>query len=56
MRREPLQEPVRFSLTQRNVITHNGTDLHAFEPELTNLQEQVLDLLGVPANRYRPDA
>ena len=45
-----------YSLTQRNVITHHDTVLHAFEPELTTLQEQVLDLLGVPANRYRPDA
>ena len=45
-----------YSLTQRNVITHKDTDVHAFEPELTTLQEQVLDLLAVPANRYRPDA
>ena len=45
-----------YSLTQRNVITHNGNDLHAYEPELTHLQQTVLDLLGVPANRYQPDA
>jgi transposase len=45
-----------YSLTQRNVISHNGIDLHAYEPELTALQERVLDLLGVPASRYRPNA
>ena len=45
-----------YSLTQRNVISHNGIDLHAYEPELTDLQERVLDLLGVPASRYRPNA
>ncbi len=45
-----------YSLTQRNVVSHNDVDVHAFEPELTDLQEHVLDLLGVPASRYRPDA
>jgi transposase len=45
-----------YSLTQRNVISHNNVDVHAYEPELTDLQEHVLDLLGVPARHYRPDA
>ncbi len=45
-----------YSLTQRNVVSHNDVDVHAYEPELTDLQEHVLDLLGVPASRYRPDA
>ena len=29
--------------------------LHAYEPELTTLQAHVLDLLGVPESRYRPN-
>ena len=43
-----------YSLTQRHLITHENNVLHAYEPELTPLQQQVLDLLGVPENRYRP--
>ncbi len=45
-----------YSLTQRNIISHNDVDVHTYEPELTDLQAHVLDLLGVPASRYRPDA
>ena len=44
-----------YSLTQRNIISHNDTDVHTYEPELTDLQAHVLDLLGVPATRYRPN-
>lgn len=44
-----------YSHTQRHVITIDDRDVHAFEPELTELQKRVLDLLGVPATRYRPD-
>jgi hypothetical protein len=45
-----------YSLTQRNVITHDDVDVHAYEPELTDLQARVLDLPGVPTSRYRPDS
>ncbi len=41
-----------YSLTQRTIISFNDIDIHTFEPELTELQHQVLDLLGVPASRY----
>ena len=44
-----------YSHTQRHVITIDDRDVHAYEPELTELQAQILDLLGVPATRYRPD-
>lgn len=44
-----------YSLTQRNIISRNGIDVHTYEPELTDLQAHVLDLLGVPATRYRPN-
>lgn len=41
-----------FSHTQRHVLEHDGEYLRAFEPELTVLQRQVLDLLAVPRNAY----
>lgn len=44
-----------YSHTQRHIITSNhGDDLHAYEPELNALQEQVLNLLRVPLTAYRP--
>jgi len=46
----------RYSRTQRSIISYNHSDIHTFEPELTALQEQVLNLLGVPASRYRTGA
>jgi len=42
-----------FSLVQRHVLEHDGQHVRSFEPELTALQLQVLDLLGVPKNAYR---
>jgi hypothetical protein len=45
-----------YSLTQRHLITHHNDVLHAYEPELTPIQQQVLDLLGIPESRYRPNA
>ena len=42
-----------FSLTQRHVLEHDGQHVRSFEPELTDLQHQVLHLLGVPRNLYR---
>jgi transposase len=42
-----------FSLTQRHVLEHEGQHVRAFEPELTPLQGQVLDLLRVPRSVYR---
>jgi len=42
-----------FSLTQRHILEHDGEPTRTFEPELTELQQQVLELLGVPENAYR---
>ncbi len=42
-----------FSLAQRNVLTRGGRVLEVFEPEFTDLQRQVLRLLGVPPRAYR---
>ena len=41
-----------FTLMQRHTLHHRGQDVRTFEPELTELQRQVLRLLGVPTNAY----
>jgi transposase len=43
-----------FSLIQRNVLTCKGVPIKTFYAELTELQEQVLSLLGVPLGAYVP--
>ena len=42
-----------FSLVQRHSLQQEGETIHAFNPELTSLQQQVLGLLAVPARVYR---
>ena len=42
-----------FSLMQRHLLKYKGETVHTFEPELTDLQRQVLTLLGVPETVYR---
>ncbi len=42
-----------FSLTQRHVLQHNRETIRCFEPELTDLQRQILKLLGIPDSVYR---
>ncbi len=42
-----------FSLPQRHVLYRKGRVAEVFEPELTELQLQVLELLGVPEGAYR---
>jgi len=41
-----------FSLAERITILGDGQPLQIFPPKLTDLQRQVLDLLGVPASAY----
>jgi len=41
-----------FSLAQRHTLSENGLAVRTFHPELTALQQQVLDLLGVPPNSF----
>jgi transposase len=43
-----------FSLVDRETIFEDGRELLVFEPELTDLQKQILNLLGVPLSAYRP--
>ena len=42
-----------FSLAERVSVLANGQVVRVFPPELTELQRQVLQLLGVPATAYR---
>ena len=42
-----------FALAQRHILQRDGRDVHVFPPELTDLQTQVLALLGVPESVYR---
>ncbi len=53
--RSPTAEQIfrLFSLTQRSILLRDGAESHVFEPELTDLQTQVLTLLGVPLPAYR---
>jgi transposase len=55
MTRRPSAEQVLrlFSLTQRSRLARNGRQLQVFHPELTDIQIQVLELLGVPLSLYR---
>ena len=41
-----------FSLAQRHTLSEDGQAVRTFHPELTALQQQVLDLLGVPSNAF----
>ena len=53
--KQPTAEQVLslFALAQRNVISRQGSIAEVFEPRFTDLQSQVLRLLGVPARAYR---
>ena len=45
-----------FAHTQRHVLQQEGKPIRTFEPELTELQQQILSLLGVPERAYRTTA
>ncbi len=53
--RRPTTEQVLrlFSLVERHAIHRQGRLLQLFDPEITDLQAQVLRLLGVPRSAYR---
>jgi transposase len=42
-----------FSLAERITVLARGQTVRVFPPQLTDLQSQLLDLLGVPASAYR---
>ena len=42
-----------FSLTERAVLMKNKKVVQVFKPELTDLQKQILELLGLPKSAYR---
>lgn len=53
--RRPTTEQVLrlFSLAQRHRLLRDGQTVQTFDADLTDLQRQVLALLGVPAHAYR---
>jgi len=54
--RRPTTEQVfrLFSLAQRHVLSNGGEQVKVFYVQLTELQREVLSLLGVPERAYRP--
>lgn len=45
-----------FNDVTRHELHHDGQVVQTFHPELTALQEQVLELLQIPTTNYTPDA
>ena len=43
-----------FSLAERHRLMQRERTVQVFHPSLTNLQRQVLALLGVPPTAYTP--
>lgn len=41
-----------FNLVQRHTLSQDNNPVQRFEPQLTELQDQVLSLLGVPAEHF----
>jgi len=41
-----------FSLAERHTLSHHGHSVQVFTPELTDLQCQLLSLLGVPQQAF----
>jgi hypothetical protein len=54
--RRPTTEQILrlFSLAERHALMRAEQTVQLFPPELTDLQRQVLDLLGVPRSSYQP--
>jgi hypothetical protein len=54
--RRPTTEQILrlFSLAERHTLLDDGRIVQRFHPNLTDLQRQVLGLLGVPLPPYRP--
>ena len=54
--RRPTTEQILrlFSLAERHILMSNDLIVQVFNPKLTDLQAQVLSLLGVPHRAYRP--
>lgn len=41
-----------FANVQRHQLIHDGHHIQTFDPQLTPLQHQLLELLGIPASAY----
>jgi uncharacterized protein DUF4277 len=44
-----------FADLQRHHLSHDGTPIQTFHPQLTDLHHQLLDLLAIPHTTYNPD-
>jgi transposase len=53
--RRPTAEQILrlFSHTTRSVLRHKTQEIRRFDPELTDIQRQILTLLAVPPSAYR---
>ena len=53
--RRPTAEQILrlFSHTTRSVLRHKTEQIRRFDPELTDIQRQILTLLMVPLSAYR---
>ena len=53
--RHPTAEQILrlFSHTTRSVLRHKTEEIRRFDPELTDIQRQILTLLAVPSSAYR---
>jgi transposase len=54
--RRPTAEQILrlFSHTTRSLLRHKTEEIRRFDPELTDIQRQILTLLMVPLSAYRP--
>ena len=54
--RSPTTEQILrlFSLAERHALIEDGEMVEVFEVQFTDLQRQVLTLLGVPEQAFRP--
>ena len=53
--RHPTAEQILrlFSHITRSVLRHKTEEIRRFDPELTDIQRQILTLLAVPSSAYR---
>ena len=50
--KRPTTEQILFSLAERHTLFRNDKTVQSFPPQLTDIQLQTLDLLGVPERAF----
>jgi hypothetical protein len=48
----PSRSDSLFSLAERHTLLREAKEVQSFPPQLTDIQRQTLDLLGVPADAF----